>query len=125
MKKAVVIGGGLAGCEAAMMIARYGPDVDLYEMKPKRFSPAHKSDRLAELVCSNSLGADGEQTAQGILKHEMKELQSVVLEAAEKARVPAGKALSVDRAIFSESITRRISEEKRIRIVREECTAIP
>src|SRR5947207_2082462 len=94
--KVAVIGGGLAGCEAAMMVARYGHSVDLFEMKPKKFSPAHKRDGLAELVCSNSLGAEGYDTAPGILKQEMIELGSVVLQSADTSRVPAGKALAVD-----------------------------
>lgn len=120
-----VIGGGMAGCEAACMIARCGHPVTLYEMRPKRFSPAHKTQALGELVCSNSLGADTEDSAPGLLKMEMRKLGSVVLEAAENSKVPAGRALAVDRDQFSEFVTQTIAKEPLIRVVREELTEIP
>ncbi len=120
-----VVGGGLAGCEAARMLARCGHRVDLYEMKPKKFSPAHGLETLAELVCSNSLGSEGEDTAPGVLKREMRDLGSVILEAAEGARVPAGKALAVDRGKFSDAVTARLKDEPLIRVIREECEKVP
>jgi methylenetetrahydrofolate--tRNA-(uracil-5-)-methyltransferase len=123
--KVAVVGGGLAGCEAAMVVARYGYEVDLYEMKPRKFSPAHKREGLGELVCSNSLGSEGFDTAPGILKQEMAELGSVVLASAESARVPAGKALGVDRDKFSEAMTSAVAAQPLIRLVREECEQVP
>lgn len=120
-----VIGGGLAGCEAAFGAAERGASVTLYEMKPLRFSPAHKNENLCELVCSNSLKADRLDSAGGLLKAEMKLFGSITLEAAEKARVPAGGALAVDRDLFAEEITKRLSAHPRIEIVRREVIAIP
>ena len=99
-KTAVVIGGGLAGVEAAKQLSKKGVKVTLYEMKPKKFSPAHKSEKLAELVCSNSLKAERVGSAAGLLKAEMRLFGSVCLEAADKAKVPAGGALAVDRDVF-------------------------
>ncbi|MGI9554116.1 MAG: methylenetetrahydrofolate--tRNA-(uracil(54)-C(5))-methyltransferase (FADH(2)-oxidizing) TrmFO [Thermodesulfobacteriota bacterium] len=119
-----VIGGGLAGVEAANQITKFGTKVTLYEMKPKRFSPAHKSQDLAELVCSNSLKSNSIQNASGILKEEMKMLDSLVLEAAAYSSVPAGKALAVDRNRFSEYITGKIEDNEKINIVREELSEI-
>ena len=98
--KITVIGGGLAGCEAAYQIARRGIDVELLEMKPSKKTAAHKSDNLAELVCSNSLKAMRPDSAAGLLKEEMRKLGSVCLEAADKASVAAGGALAVDRDVF-------------------------
>ena len=95
--KITVIGAGLAGCEAAHIIASFGIEVDLYEMKPVRKSPAHKSDMFAELVCSNSLRAASITNAVGLLKEELRRLGSLIMEAADKAEVPAGGALAVDR----------------------------
>jgi methylenetetrahydrofolate--tRNA-(uracil-5-)-methyltransferase len=115
----------LAGCEAACLIARYGFAVDLVEMKPQKFSPAHKRETLGELVCSNSLGADEWDTAPGLLKHEMTKLGSAVLDAAKRSRVPAGRALGVDRDRFSESITEAVAGQPEIRLIREECPAVP
>ena len=120
-----VIGAGLAGCEAAWQIARRGVDVDLIEMKPAKMSPAHHSPLFAELVCSNSLRADRLQNAVGLLKEEMRRLDSLVMEAADRARVPAGGALAVDRASFSGWITEKIKNSKRIRVISEEADAIP
>ena len=124
-KTAVVIGGGLAGVEAAHQLSRRGVKVTLYEMKPRKFSPAHKSDKLGELVCSNSLKAERLGSAAGLLKAEMRLFDSVCLKAADKAKVPAGGALAVDRDVFSEEITRSISEDPNITLMREEITEIP
>lgn len=124
-KEAVVIGGGLAGVEAAKQLSRRGIKVTLYEMKPKKFSPAHKMTGLAELVCSNSLKAERLGSAAGLLKAEMNEFSSVCVEAAYKSKVPAGGALAVDRDIFSQEITRMIEDDENITLIREEITEIP
>ncbi len=124
-KEAIVIGGGLAGVEAARQLSKRGIKVTLYEMKPKKYSPAHKTDRLAELVCSNSLKAERVGSAAGLLKAEMRQFGSVCLEAADIAKVPAGGALAVDRDIFSEEITKSILNDENITLVREEITEIP
>jgi len=124
-KKVTVIGGGLAGCEAAYQLALQGIQVVLYEMKPTRFSPAHESDKLAELVCSNSFRANSIDSAVGLLKEEMRQLGSLTMEAAEHSSVPAGKALAVDRNLFAESITRTIQNQPNIQLVREEVTNLP
>ncbi len=124
-KKAVVIGGGLAGVEAASQLSRGGVKVTLYEMKPRKFSPAHKSENLGELVCSNSLKADRIGSAAGLLKAEMRLFGSVCLDAADKARVPAGGALAVDRDVFSAEITRTVENDPNINLIREEITEIP
>lgn len=115
-----VIGGGLAGCECAWRLARCGVAVLLFEMKPDRFSPAHSSPDLAELVCSNSLRSDEPESAVGLLKLEMTDLDSLVMASARATRVPAGKALAVDRDLFAEWITRHIRDEPLITLVREE-----
>ncbi|MHA2611209.1 MAG: methylenetetrahydrofolate--tRNA-(uracil(54)-C(5))-methyltransferase (FADH(2)-oxidizing) TrmFO [bacterium JZ-2024 1] len=120
-----VIGGGLAGCEAAWQIARRGIEVDLYEMRPRVSTPVHQTDLLAELVCSNSLKSEMLDNASGVLKAEMKILDSLILQAASFARIPAGKALAVDRVLFSEYITRKISEHPLITLHREEVQEIP
>jgi methylenetetrahydrofolate--tRNA-(uracil-5-)-methyltransferase len=119
-----VIGGGLAGCEAAWQLARHAVRVLLLEMKPVRFSPAHSEEGLAELVCSNSLRADEPTAAVGLLKEEMRTLSSLIMEAAETTRVPAGKALAVDRRLFSAHITARISEHPLIKVARREITTL-
>lgn len=124
-KKVTVIGGGLAGVEAANQLAKRGIKVTLYEMKPVKYSPAHKSEGLAELVCSNSLKAERVGSAAGLLKEEMRRFGSVCLEAADKAKVPAGGALAVDRDIFSSLITENILNNENITVVREEITEIP
>ncbi len=124
-KSAVVIGGGLAGVEAAMQLSKRGIKVTLYEMKPSKYSPAHKTDRLAELVCSNSLKAERLGSAAGLLKAEMRLFGSVCLAAADIAKVPAGGALAVDRDVFSEEITKAISNDPNITLVREEIKKIP
>jgi len=115
-----VVGAGLAGCECAMALARAGFGVVLFEMKPRRFSPAHRHEGLGELVCSNSLRSDEPDAAVGQLKEEMRRLGSLVMEAAEAARVPAGKALAVDRHEFSARITGAIAANPRITLVRRE-----
>ena len=124
MKKAIVVGGGLAGCEAAQIIASYGIDVDLYEQKPVQFSPAHKSEGLAELVCSNSLKASRLASASDLLKEEMRLLGSMLVPAAEQTAVAAGGALAVDRTLFSQLVTRMIKENPRIHLIREEVTGL-
>ena len=124
--KISVIGGGLAGCEAAYYLARRGANVTLYEMKPKKYSPAHESPLLCELVCSNSLkSADIYANACGLLKEEMRILGSLTMEAAAQTAVPAGGALAVDREKFAAYVTEKIRAEKNIRVVAEEITAIP
>src|SRR5512145_3268783 len=109
MKSLTVIGDGLAGCEAAWQAAKQGVRVELHEMKPEKFSPAHHLPGLAELVCSNSLRGDSLENAVGLLKEELRRLGSLFMEAAEASRVPAGGALAVDRDRFSAYITRKIS----------------
>ena len=123
-KKIKVIGAGLAGCEAALQLARFGIEVELYEMKPKKYSPAHHSGNFAELVCSNSLKAERIENACGLLKEEMRCFGSVMMQAADVSRVPAGGALAVDRDIFSAFITEKIKSEPLITVVNEEVTDI-
>ena len=119
-----VIGGGLAGCEAAWQIAQRGIKVKLYEMKPKCYSPAHNSEFLAELVCSNSLRSDSTDNAVGLLKQEMRMLNSLIIECADKTKVPAGGALAVDRFGFSKLVTQKITEHPNIELVCEEISEI-
>jgi methylenetetrahydrofolate--tRNA-(uracil-5-)-methyltransferase len=121
----VVVGGGLAGCEAAWQAARRGVNVTLYDMKPVRLSPAHTSEDLAELVCSNSLRASGLTNAVGLLKEEMRAVGSLIIEAADATAVPAGRALAVDRVAFQEYVTRAITTEPRIELRRELVSEIP
>lgn len=125
MNKATVIGAGLAGCEAAWQLAKRGIHVRLVEMKPKKRTPAHKSDKFSELVCSNSLRAANTENAVGLLKEEMRRLGSLIMESADATRVEAGGALAVDRERFSEYITNRIRENENIEIVSEEVTSLP
>jgi methylenetetrahydrofolate--tRNA-(uracil-5-)-methyltransferase len=120
-----VVGGGLAGCEAAWQLARRGVAARLYEMRPHLSTEAHTTDALAELVCSNSLRSDHLHNAVGLLHEEMRRLGSLVLEVADAHRVPAGGALAVDRSLFARAITERVEAERRIEVVREEVTAIP
>lgn len=120
MEKIKVYGAGLAGCEAAYQAAERGVRVELYEMKPKKFTPAHHSENFAELVCSNSLRSDRIYNAVGLLKEELFRMGSLIMEAAYDSRVPAGSALAVDRTAFSEYVTKRISEHKNIDIIHEE-----
>jgi methylenetetrahydrofolate--tRNA-(uracil-5-)-methyltransferase len=120
-----VIGGGLAGSEAAWQLARGGVEVTLVEMKPLRRSPAHHVDGFAELVCSNSLRSDNPENAVGLLHEELRRLGSLVLACADATRVPAGDALAVDRERFSALVGERLAGEPRVRIVREEVRALP
>ncbi len=120
-----MIGAGLAGVEAANQISKFGLRATLYEMRPRKKTAAHRTSGLAELVCSNSLKSVSTENASGILKEEMKRLGSLVIEAAKAARVPAGKALAVDREMFSDYITRKIEDNKLIDLKREEVTKIP
>ncbi len=121
----VVIGGGLAGCEAAFAAAQRGVPVTLYEMKPQKRSPAHKTDFLAELVCSNSLKARRIDSAAGLLKEEMRRLGSVCLPAADEAAVAAGGALAVDREVFAKAVTKAVTEHPLITVCHEEVEKIP
>jgi len=125
MSDVVIIGGGLAGCEAAWQVAEYGLTVDLYEMKPVRFSPAHESESLGELVCSNSLRSNAVDSAVGLLKEEMRRLDSLIMQAADATAVPAGSALAVDRHRFSAFVSRIIEGHPRISIFRQEVTELP
>jgi len=122
MPRIKVIGAGLAGAEAAWQLARRGLDVDLYEMRPVRSTPAHQTGQMAELVCSNSLKSDSENTAPWLLKEEMRRAGSLLLEIARGAAVPAGHALAVDRELFAAKVTSAISGQPRIRVHREEVT---
>ncbi len=122
---ATVIGAGLAGCEAAWQLAKRGISVTLIEMKPVRMSPAHQSRLLAELVCSNSFRGDRLTNAVGLLKEEMRIMGSLIMQCADKTRVPAGGALAVDRDSFSALVTKTVSEHPFIRLVREEAVSIP
>src|SRR5690349_3458130 len=120
-----VIGGGLAGCEAAWQAASRGAKVRLYEMRPQRKTAVHQTGDLAELVCSNSLKSNDLGKASGLLKAEMRKLDSIIITSADEAAVPAGSALAVDRQKFSAAITGRLAAHPNIEIVREEITAIP
>ena len=119
-----IVGAGLAGCEVAWQLARAGCDVVLYEMKPHRFSPAHGSEGLAELVCSNSFRSVETETGIGLLKLEMAELGSLVMDVAQATAVPAGKALAVDRELFSREVTRRVLGHPHITLVRREVRSL-
>ena len=121
----VIIGGGLAGSEAAWQAANHGAKVTLHEMRPKEMTKAHKTGYLAELVCSNSLGSTDPLQAPGILKEEMRRLHSLIIRIADEVRVPAGSALAVDREQFATKITQALDAHPNIRIVREEMTEIP
>jgi methylenetetrahydrofolate--tRNA-(uracil-5-)-methyltransferase len=119
-----VVGGGLAGSEAAWQLAERGHEVVLHEMRPIRGTPAHKTDRLAELVCSNTFKSTETSNAHGLLKVEMRVLGSIVLQAADEARVPGGSALAVDRDVFSRAVHERVTSHPRISVEREEVTRI-
>lgn len=125
MTKLKIIGGGLAGTEAAWQGAMHGVEVELYEMRPQKMTPAHKTGGLGELVCSNSLRGDALENAVGLLKEEMRHLNSLIMEAAQAARVPAGGALAVDRAIFSQYLEDKITGHPNITLIRQEVTEIP
>ena len=124
-KKVTVIGGGLAGSEAAWQLAERGADVTLYEMRPVKMTPAHVTPLLGELVCSNSLGGEKITTPAGILKAELVRMGSLIMECAQESRVPAGNALAVDRERFASLIEDKISSHPNIEIIREEATQIP
>src|SRR5262249_34832847 len=118
-----VVGGGLAGCEAAVQLARRGHRITLLEMKPGKRTPAQVSDHLAELVCSNSLRSDNPENAIGLLHEELRSVGSLVLSAADRARVPAGDALAVDRELFAQAITAEVARQ--VDLDRREVTELP
>lgn len=120
-----VVGGGLAGCEAALQLAERGFAVRLIEMRPVRTTPAHQTDRLGELVCTNSFKSEGAENAHGQLKREMRALGSVLLRSADRARVAAGSALAVDRHLFAEAMTAAVEASASVEVVREECRDLP
>lgn len=124
-KKVIVIGAGLAGSEAAWQLAKRGVKVDLYEMRPKKMTPAHKTQNFGELVCSNSLRANNITNAVGLLKEEMRMLDSIIIKCADATQVPAGGALAVDRDKFSEMITETIKNHPNINVIGEELPQIP
>lgn len=125
MNKVIVLGAGLAGCEAAWQLAERGIEVELWEMKPTKRSPAHTSDDFAELVCSNSLRGDDLSNAVGLLKEEMRRMGSLIMACADLTRLPAGGALAVDRVGFSREITERIKKHPNITVIEREATDIP
>ena len=125
IEKVIIIGAGMAGSEAAWQVANRGIKVDLYEMRPVKNTPAHKTDLFAELVCSNSLRGAGMENAVGVLKEEMRRLGSVIMEAADATKVPAGGALAVDRKGFSQYITDKVTNHPNINVIHEELEEIP
>ena len=124
-KEVIVIGGGLAGTEAALQIAKRGIKVKLYEMKPTKFSDAHSNENLAEIVCSNSFKSNLLTNACGLLKEELRILGSELIPIADSNSVPAGQALAVDREEFSKKVTEKIENESNIEVIRKEITEIP
>src|SRR5437868_14068565 len=124
MNEIIIIGGGLAGVEAAWQAANAGARVRLFEMRPVKQTPAHRTDKLAEIVCSNSLKSDEPGTASYLLKEELRRGGSLVMEAAVRTRVPAGAALAVDRQKFAELITERVNSHPNITLAREEGTPV-
>ena len=124
-QKVHVIGAGLAGCEASYQLAKQGIEVVLHEMRPKKLTPAHKTGNFAELVCSNSMRANSLENAVGLLKEEMRMLDSLIIRCADKSQVPAGGALAVDRDVFSGYVTEEIKNNPLITVVEEEVTTIP
>lgn len=125
MKKIKIVGAGLAGSEAAWQAAQRGIEVELYEMRPEKSTPAHKTASFAELVCSNSLRGAGMENAVGVLKEEMRRLGSIVMEAADATKVPAGGALAVDREGFSQYITEKVSNHPKVNVIHQEVETIP
>ncbi len=124
-QRVTIVGGGLAGSEAAWQAANLGVDVDLYEMRPRKMTPAHHTENLAELVCTNSLGANRLASPAGLLKEEMRRLGSLIIASADRNPVPAGGALAVDRERFAQAVSRAIESHPRIRVIREEVQEIP
>ncbi len=124
-KKVVVIGAGLAGCEAALQLAKRGISVELYEMRPHKTTGAHTTENPAEFVCSNSLGSSDPTNASGLLKHEMSILGSYLIEIAKEVQVPAGNALAIDREMFSKKVAELIEKSEKITLIRQELTKIP
>ena len=118
--KISIIGGGLAGCESAYQLAKRGIKVDLYEMKPEKFSPAHSNQDLAEIVCSNSFKSNLHINACGLLKEELRLLDSLLIKIADETAVPAGQALAVDREEFSKNVTKAIETNPNITVIRKE-----
>lgn len=125
MNKVIIVGAGMAGSEAAWQVAQRGIKVDLYEMRPVKSTLAHKTDLFGELVCSNSLRGAGLENAVGVLKEEMRRMGSIIMEAADATKVPAGGALAVDRLGFSRYITEKVSSHPNVTVIHEELTAIP
>lgn len=125
MSKVTVIGAGLAGCEAALQLAKRGFEVDLYEMRPHKTTGAHSTENPAEFVCSNSLGSLDPTNASGLLKHEMEKLGSFLIQLAKEAAVPAGNALAIDREVFSKKVSELLQKSGKINLIREEITKIP
>ena len=125
MKKVIIVGAGMAGSEAAWQVAQRGIKVDLYEMRPEKSTPAHKTEKFAELVCSNSLRGAGLENAVGLLKEEMRQLNSIIMESADINRVPAGGALAVDREGFSQYITDKVKNHPIVTVINKEIETIP
>ena len=125
MKKVIIVGAGMAGSEAAWQVAQRGIKVDLYEMRPEKSTPAHKTEKFAELVCSNSLRGAGLENAVGLLKEEMRQLNSMIMESADINRVPAGGALAVDREGFSQYITDKVKNHPNVTVINKEIETIP
>lgn len=125
MKKVIIVGAGMAGSEAAWQVAQRGIKVDLYEMRPEKSTPAHKTEKFAELVCSNSLRGAGLENAVGLLKEEMRQLNSIIMESADINRVPAGGALAVDREGFSQYITDKVKNHPNVTVINKEIKTIP
>ena len=125
MQKVKVIGAGFAGSEAAYQLAKRGYEVELYEMRPHKMTPAHQTGGFAEMICSNSLRAASIENAVGLLKEEMRRFGSIIMEAADNTRVEAGGALAVDRELFSKYITDKLKSMSNITIINEEIVKIP
>lgn len=125
MRKVIIVGAGMAGSEAAWQVAQRGIKVDLYEMRPEKSTPAHKTEKFAELVCSNSLRGAGLENAVGLLKEEMRQLNSIIMESADINRVPAGGALAVDREGFSQYITDKVKNHPNVTVINKEIETIP
>src|SRR5882672_703469 len=124
-ERVTIVGGGLAGSEAAWQLARRGVSVDVFEMRPVRQTPVHQTGDLAELVCSNSLRGNALDQAAGLLKEEMRRLDSLIMRVADQVRVPAGSALAVDRGLFAQRVTEAVSELPGLKVHREEVPKIP